>query len=133
MERIYHKYDLWEDHKNGMYNDNDILDKDVMVSKSIELLKSPEKFYFVMQNILKDWKFAVENNLSNRSQNRRAWLGAAACLYNHKCPEYLTRIAWSLLNNDVKKMANNIADKIILEYEAKNKKVRSGMGTEMLF
>lgn len=111
MERIYHKYVLWEDHKNGMYNDNDILDKDVMVSKSIELLKSPEKFYFVMQNILKDWKFAVENNLSNRSQNRRAWLGAAACSYNHKCPEYLTRIAWSLLNNDVQKMANNIADK----------------------
>lgn len=41
-------------------------------------------------------------------------------MYIHNTPEYLTRIAWGLLNKDVQQKANNIADKIIIEFENKN-------------
>lgn len=133
MERIYHKYEVWEDYKNGMYNDSDVLDKDKLVFESIKLLSSPDRFYNVMDKILKEWVNSCDENLSNKSINRRAWLGAAACSFNHKCPEYLTRIAWSLMNPDKQAQANNLATLIIEKYERKNKGLHKTMGNELLF
>jgi hypothetical protein len=133
MEQIYIKYTLWEDFIAGMYNSNDVLDKDKKVIDSINLLSNPNDFYEICQNILDQWKNASDVNLSNKNQNRKAWLGAAACMYKCNAPEYLTRIAWSLLNKQTQDKANKIAEKIILEYERKNRKIYSNVGKQMLF
>ena len=132
MKQIFETYDKWEDYHCGMYNLNDVLDKDKKVINAIYLLSSTEQFYNVCLEILDKWKVSCDVNLSNKNQNRRSWLGAAACTYLHNCPEYLTRIAWSLLNKDVQDKANNIAEKIIKEYERKNTKVHTGVGNQML-
>jgi hypothetical protein len=133
MERIFHSYELWEDYKNLMYSDRDLLGKDKLVIKSINLLSDVNEFYKVMLLVIDNWKYSCENNLTNNNKNRKAWLGAAACSFNHKCPEYLTRVAWSLLDKKVQDKANNIAQKIIEQYEAKNRKIHQELGTTMLF
>jgi hypothetical protein len=133
MKQIYETYEKWEDYINGMYNLSDVIDKDKKVIDSIKLLSDPKEFYSICKKIMHEWKISTDINLSNKNQNRRAWLGAAACMYKCNDPEYLTRIAWGLLNKDVQIKANNIADQIIKEYERKNIGLYTNMGTEMLF
>lgn len=127
MKQFYAKYTDWEDYKNGMY---DIVDKDIkddLILKSIDLLKDNELFYNTMLNILRDWKISTKVNLTNKECNRLAWLGQAACSYNHKCPELLTRIAWGKLTDQERNKANRIANKIIKKYETENRKLHSTM------
>lgn len=119
MKQYYAKYTEWEDYKQGMFNVTDILDKDKKVINAINLLSDQIAFYNTCRELVINWPVAANVNLSNKGQNRRAWLGAAACMYRHKTPEYLTRIAWNLLNKDTQEKANLVADKIILEYENK--------------
>lgn len=133
MDQIYIEYQKWEDYLFGMYNTNDVMDKDKKVIDSINLLSNPNEFYKTCKLILIEWKNASDVNLSNKNQNRKAWLGAAACMYKCKAPEYLTRIAWSLLNKSIQDNANKIAEKIIKEYETKNREIHSNVGTTMLF
>ena len=133
MEQIYIKYEKWEDYLCGMYNSNDVIDKDKKVIESIKLLSNTNDFYQTCKTIMIEWKNASEVNLSNKNQNRKAWLGAAACMYKCKAPEYLTRIAWSLLNKNIQDKANKIAEKIIKEYDTKNREIHSNVGTTMLF
>ena len=120
MKQIFKPYTKWEDFLNGMYTLNDVIDKDKKVIGAITLLSNQKAFYMALKEVLTNWPIASKVNLTNKQQNRNAWLGAAACMYIHNTPEYLTRIAWGLLNKDVQQKANNIADKIIIEFENKN-------------
>jgi hypothetical protein len=133
MKQIYEEYQKWEDYNAGMYALNDVRDKDILVFNAVSLLSNPNLFYETMQKLIIDWKVSTDVNLSNKNQNRRAWLGAAACMYKYKVPEYLTRVAWGLLNKEVQDTANNIANKIILEYERQNNGLHKNMGKPLLF
>jgi hypothetical protein len=133
MKQIYANYQEWEDYQNGMYSQTNIIDKDKKVFEAIKLLSDPVLFYNILKKIIIEWKVSSDVNLSNKSINRRAWLGAAACCYYCKCPEYLTRIAWGLLNKNTQDIANNIAEKIIKNYETKNNRIHNDMGEKMLF
>jgi hypothetical protein len=133
MKQIYEHYEKWEDFNAGMYSLNDVIDKDKKVISAINLLSNQIEFYDAMKKLLNMWKVSVDVNLTNKQQNRRAWLGAAACMFIHNTPEYLTRIAWNLLNKDVQDNANKLADKIILEYERSNNGIYKNMGEQMLF
>lgn len=133
MKQIFIEYTKWEDYLVGMYNDNDVIDKNIKINNSVLLLSNSYDFYNVCKDVLNNWVNAVDVNLSNKNQNRRAWLGAAACMYNHKSPEYLTRVAWGLLSIQKQAAANNVAEKIIIEYERKNTGIYSRMGETLLF
>lgn len=132
MKQIYHKYDYWEDYKNGMYELNSI-DKHIKVIKAIDVLCNNDIFYNACLQLIKDWPISSQVNLTNINQNRRAWLGAAACSYLHKVPEFITRIAWSLINLEHQEKANLIAEKIIKQYETENFGLHKNMGATMLF
>jgi hypothetical protein len=133
MKQIFIEYHKWEDYLAGMYNDNDIIDKDIKINNSVLLLSNPFDFYSVCRLVINNWVNSVDVNLSNKNQNRRAWLGAAACMYNHKSPEYITRIAWGILDLKKQAAANNVAEKIILEYERKNTGIHIRVGEPLLF
>lgn len=120
MDQFFSHYENWEDYKNGMYEINNIKDKHKKVIGAISVLTDPNYFYSILNNVVCEWSVATKVNLTNISQNRRAWLGAAACCYEHKTPEHLTRIAWNLINKEDQDKANEIAEKIITEYEQKN-------------
>ena len=116
MTQVYEPYNRWEDYHAGMYK-LDVTDKDKYVINALSMLSDTELFYLTCKEIKQNWKIATDVNLTNKGQNRRAWLGAAACCYKYGTPEFLTRIAWGLLNRNVQDAANEVAEQIIREYE----------------
>ena len=128
MQQIFAHYEKWEDYKAGMFSTNDIKDKDKKINDAINLLSSEIDFYDALKKMCDCWKVATDVNLTNKQQNRRAWLGAAACMFIHNTPEYLTRIAWCLLDKQTKNRANLIAEKIIKEYENDKSNIKTLFG-----
>jgi hypothetical protein len=133
MERFYSEYHNWEDWKNGLYSDDPKLGRFNMVKLSYELLTDVPRFYDVMKKMSSDWVVSTKVNLTNINQNRRAWLGAVSCNYNHSCNESLVRLAWSLIDFTDQEKANKIADQFIIEYERENFGLHINMGEKMLF
>ncbi len=101
LKKIYHPYYKWEDYKNGMYKLK-IKNMETKIGLSLSLLSSPDDLYKSMMGVTIEWIYSTEHNLTDVSINRQAWLGQAACCYNHKAPEYITRISWGLLNEKKK-------------------------------
>lgn len=122
MKKIYYRYELWEDHKNGMYQDGDVKNEEI-ISKAESLLKNNKKFLEVGLKVIDNWIYATETNLTNKNRNRQAWIGQASCSYMYNVPENLTKMAWHKLTLDEKNAANSVADKVInyFEYRKKNK------------
>lgn len=121
MKRIYHNVLLWEDYKNGMYKKIKKDKEKEYVNNAVMLLKNLNLLYKIMKDVSIKWKYSSEFNLSNNGCNKQAWLGQSACCYLHSVPEYLTKEAWNLLTQEEQKKANEIADKIIKEWENDNK------------
>jgi len=133
MKRLYYPFYEWEDFKNGMYNKVMKSKESYYIDLSIRLLSNRKEFLDTMILILEHWPISVNENLSNVSCNRRAWLGQSACNYRYSSPEYLTRLAWGQMSQVSRYHANKEADKIIRVYEKQNNKVHIQLGTKMLY
>lgn len=70
-----------------------------------------------MMHVAREWSFSCEHNLTDKSQNRRAWIGHAACALAFRCPEDIVRAAWSRLSEDQQNAANDKADEAIRRWE----------------
>lgn len=92
-------------------------DPEHCILESLELLSSPTELYDVMMNVISKWPYSSEHNLTDTSINRQAWLGQAACCYNHGSPEEHTCRAWWALNERQRVEANIVADRVIQHYE----------------
>lgn len=86
---------------------------------SAELLSDQEEFFSQGVEMCKMWHYSAEQNLTDSSMNRRAWLGQATCCFNHGAPDYATKDAWWTLSEDTRRLANATADKILAEWESK--------------
>lgn len=117
IKRIWHDYRKWEGWKNGMYLEMKDEMKDTRISQSACLLKSPIALLISMTEVINEWIYESEQFMSHASSNRQAWLGQAACNYNHFATESETRKAWNTLTTEEMEQANNIADAVIEEWE----------------
>jgi len=122
MKQIFHPYYLWEDYRNGFWRETAINEKSKLIQDAMYILINESECERAMRNVIYQWPRSTEMNLSNREQNRRSWLGQAACCIQKNVPEDLTRIAWNQLTDEQKLRANKIAEKIIKEWESENSK-----------
>lgn len=115
-EQVFHPYTAWEDWRNGLWRNC------VAVTGHMEaaahILGDPDVFADGARAMLRDWPNAAEHNLTNREQNRRAWIGQATCCYLAAVPESATRFGWWMLTDAERDEANTVADRVILEWEA---------------
>jgi len=118
MKQVFEHYEKWEDYQAGMFSMNALDNETEIVNNCVSLLSNEQDFYNTLLDVLSNWKIATAVNLTNKGQNRRAWLGAAACMYKHKAPEYITRIAWGLLDTQTQYRANLVAEKIINNFQS---------------
>lgn len=116
MEQIYHNHNMWEDYKNGMYKVN-CRDSTKCLKKARELLSTPYLFIPFSKKVVVEWRYAAEQNLTNRSRNRRAWVGQASCCFFAGVPEFITKTAWHELSPYEQDRANKIADDAISLFE----------------
>lgn len=118
MRRIFHHYEKWEDWKDGLYRRSvgDAADE-ILISRSARLLSDIAMLDRAMTAVVDEWKHSAEVNLSNRSRNRRAWLGQSACCLVCGTPEHLTKQAWHRLSPAEQERANAVADSAIEYWE----------------
>lgn len=117
MKRIYHDYRNWECYNNGMYI---LREKDLKVDYvdgCLTLFKNTKELKKQMERTIKEWHYSTQQNMTNKSMNRQAWLGQAACNIYLKATEEETRSAWWLLNDEEREKANCVADEVIKQWE----------------
>ena len=94
------------------------------LQKAIELTSDAELYSLWMMEVVVNWHYSCEHNLTCSGMNRLAWIGQAACAMAINCPEYITRIAWNELSQEQQDRANLnafIAIELWEEEYAKNK------------
>lgn len=136
MKQIYIPYWEWEDFNNGMWRSVDKLEEIELLDLAIEFTGDWNKYGNAMSEVIANWPRTMLNSLSNKSINRKAFLGHCAVQYKINCPEYITRKAWGLLTNEQRFNADLIAEKNIKHYECefqrKNRGLYKNMGEQML-
>lgn len=115
MKRTYHRYEKWECFNSGFFS-NSIDDKENLKQHVVELFTDPTETEKQMNLVIEAWPFSCEQNLSNPSMNRIAWLGQAACCLYAEVPFKITMEAWSLVPKKFQDIADGIAQKIIDKY-----------------
>ena len=119
ISRIFHRYELWECYKSGLYENNSGLSKEQCIQKVVELFSDSNNTKAFMQKVIDEWQFSCEHNLTNLALNRVAWLGQAACCLYAKIPYAITMESWSFVDKEYQEQANKIAESIISVYETK--------------
>lgn len=118
INRVYHPYWAWEDYTNGFYaNPRNLLEE---LAASRDLLADPVRLESAMRDVTVAWSQSAEHQLSNREQNRRAWLGQAACKHAAGSSSLATRAAWPTLTDQAREAANASADRVIRWWEERN-------------
>lgn len=113
--RIYHPYWKWEERDSNMWGRVD--NRELHLQRIIKFTGNHVEYGKSMMMVVKRWRYSCEHNLTDISQNRRAWLGHAACALKFNCPEDIVREAWHWLSNEQRSMANAEADKAISFWE----------------
>lgn len=94
-----------------------VKDRERFLNWAIKFTGNAELYGEYMMRVVKEWTFSCEHNLTDRSQNRRAWVGHAACALANECPEDIVRQAWSRLTESQQDAANAKADEAIRYWE----------------
>lgn len=115
IDRIYHPYWMWEEVKYNMWGA--VSNKFEMLEWAIEFTGDANLYGDWMMKVVSDWPMSCQHNLSNSTQNRKAWIGHAACAYANKCPEDIVRKAWSHLTEQQQIDANAKAQEAIEHWE----------------
>ena len=71
-----------------------------------------------MIRVIREWPISCEHNLSNLEQNRKAWIGHAACALEKGFSESIVRQAWHYLTDKQREDANKKADLAIRKWES---------------
>lgn len=115
MKPVFYHYTLWEDFKNGMY-DEVKEGRNTRVQKAVYLLSNTNLLYTYMKKVTTEWKYCVEQTLTNNSINHQAFLGQTACNMYAGIKEDETREAWGYLTNQQRYAANKVADRVDEEW-----------------
>lgn len=98
-----------------------VKDRAAYLQLAIEFTGNHKKYGIAMMRVIDEWPISCEQNLSDTSQNRRAWIGHAACAIEINCPEDIVREAWHHLTDEQRRDANKQADIAIESWETRKK------------
>lgn len=108
-----------------------VSNREEFLQKAIDFTGDAELYGKWMIKVTEQWPFSCEHNLTDRSQNRRAWIGHAAVALAMQCPEDIVRQAWSRLTQQQQKEANAKADEAIRSWECQ-RGISGKMSTTLL-
>jgi len=124
MKQVYIRYEFWEDWINGMWRSLPLEEENKMLQSAIEFTGNHILYGNAMRKVITTWPMTMLNSLTNKSINRRAFLGHCACQYEINCPEYITRMAWKYLTDqqrfEADKVAQETIEQWIKNYKAEN-------------
>jgi hypothetical protein len=92
-----------------------------LLRAAISFTGDAERYGAAMLEIINAWPLSCEHNLTDLGQNRRAWIGHAACCLAIGCPEDVTREAWGHLTEEQRVAADRKALTAILAWQNAHK------------
>lgn len=113
--RIYHHYEKWEDFHNWLYKFWECTEE--IKEKCYDLFVNLEELEMYMKRVVDEWKYSAEQQMSNPSRNKQAWLWQAACCMKCWANEDNVKEVWRMLSEEEMQKANWVADKIISYYK----------------
>lgn len=125
IKRVFHHYEKCEEYKTNMWRSVPISDRDGYQEKSRNLMVEPDVFEMVCKQVIDAWPYSCEAALTASTMNHKAWIGHAACAFNHGAPEDITRMAWRTLSEEQQEQANMAADRAIAYWKEKYIKEKS--------
>ena len=117
MKQIFHHYSKWEDFINGMWRKESPEYESENLQKAVDFTGNHTLYGNAMLRVIKEWPISCEHNLTDNSINQKAWIGHAACCIEKNWPEYLVRMAWNLLTDEQRVLANKAADTAIKQWQ----------------
>lgn len=118
-KQIFHHFSKWEDYKAGFY-ESTCEDVQKHIQKSIDLLSNQKEFEKYANIVIKDWSYSCEHNLTDPSLNKIAYIGQSSCCIANGTPAFVTRLAWSYIEEKNQKEANKTAKKILKKWQYKH-------------
>jgi len=115
IERIFLPYTEWEEVNSNMWGV--VSNRKYYLDKAVKFTGDHGLYGSFMFTVLFKWPKSCEHNLTNLAQNRRAWIGHAACAIAIDCPEDIVREAWSYITDEQRMRANSVADSAIKYWE----------------
>ena len=107
-----------------MYNNLPVETENELLYKAINFMRNTNEFGEYMLEVINKWTIACEQNLTNTSINRIAWIGQAACCLAIGCPEHITRKAWHYLEYETQRTADKKAEYAIKLWEIKQEEFK---------
>jgi len=117
MNQVYTPYTKWECYKNGMWSKVDAISEQKMLQIAIGFTSDHVSYGSAMREVVFAWENSMLNFLTNKSINRRAYLGHCAVSFKLGIPEYLVRMAWKHLTPKQQQLADLVAERTIKEWE----------------
>jgi len=117
MNQVYTPYTKWECYKNGMWSKVDVSSEQKMLQIAIDFTSDHVSYGSAMREVVFAWENSMLNFLTNKSINRRAYLGHCAVSFKLGIPEYIVRMAWKHLTPKQQQLADLVAEKTIKEWE----------------
>jgi hypothetical protein len=109
---------MWEESYTNMWKKCPG-DREEMLQAAIAFTGDAERYGAAMMMVVDEWKYSCEHNLTDLSQNRRAWIGHAACALEMGFCEDIVRKAWGFLTDEQRDAANQKASIAIEKWEAR--------------
>lgn len=131
MRRIYHPYWTWEEHTNGMWQLAPAEARPELLRKAVEFTGDAKLYGAAMMRVIEEWPISCEQNLTDVTMNRLAWVGHAACSLQHGIPEDITRKAWAMLTDKQRTDADAEAQKAVDEWCSRHTRARGGVSEEL--
>ena len=113
MERIYHRYEKWEDYKDGFYDNCTGETKKEKENLVLEMFNSQELTLKFMNRVIEKWVYSCEHNLTNESLNKIAYIGQGACCLFAGIPSTVTMSMWSKLSKKTQERADQNAKTVL--------------------
>jgi hypothetical protein len=114
MKKMWHPYWNWEDWKAGMWAKVALSKERELLPLAVEFTGNADLYGSYMVRVTNEWQVSCEHNLTDKSLNKKAWIGHAACALAHGLPEYIVRKAWGMLTEKQRIDANLKAENAIL-------------------
>ncbi len=134
LKRVWVPFDEWEEIGFNMWGS--VESRRDYLRRAVIFTGNHRLYGRYMQRVVKEWPRSCLNALTDQGLNKRAWIGHAATALALRCPEDITRQAWSHLTHEQQVLANRQADRAIQSWEMRYREslgIRPNLEASLLF
>lgn len=113
VNQVWVPYWEWEDFHAGMWRKVHPHEEAKMLKIAVDFTGDHVRYGSAMKEVVDAWPRTMINSLTNRSINKRAFLGHCAVCFKLGIPEYITRAAWKELKPRQQELADKVAQETV--------------------